>query len=201
MHGMTAINAQHRLDPTKARSREQLAEILAAGAVPKWLMFWGHQPQVDGTVGKGCLSQWWPCLFTVDGVDYASAEHWMMAGKARLFGDEEALARILAARSLAEAKNLGRLVRGFDEELWTSRRFELVVAGNVAKFGQDPARREFLLGTANRVLVEASPRDRVWGIGLGAANEKATDPTQWRGLNLLGFALMEARERLAQPSR
>ncbi len=198
MHVMTAITPR---DPTKARSREQLAEILAAGAVPKWLMFWGHQPQADGTVGKGCLSQWWPCTFTVDGVDYASAEHWMMAGKARLFGDEGALARILAARSPAEAKKLGRLVRGFDDELWTGRRFGLVVAGNVAKFGQDPARREFLLGTANRVLVEASPRDRVWGIGLGAANEKATDPAQWRGLNLLGFALMEAREQLAQLGR
>lgn len=77
------------------------------------------------------------------------------------------------------------------------RRFELVVAGNVAKFGQDAALRDFLLGTENRVLVEASPRDRVWGIGLGAANEKATDPGQWRGLNLLGFALIEARDRLA----
>lgn len=198
MHGMTTTTP---LDPTTARSREQLAETLAAGAVPKWLMFWGHQPQADGSVGKGCLSQWWPCLFTVDGVDYASAEHWMMAGKARLFEDEETLARILLARSPAEAKKLGRLVRGFDDELWTERRFELVVAGNVAKFGQGPALRDFLLGTANRVLVEASARDRVWGIGLGAANEKATDPAQWRGLNLLGFALMETREQLAERGR
>ena len=190
-----------QLDPTEARSREQLAEIIAAGGVPKWLMFWGHQPQADGTIGKGCLSQWWPCRFTIDGVEYTSAEHWMMAAKARLFGDGDALERILVARTPAEAKQLGRLVRGFDEQTWSTRRFELVVTGNVAKFGQDPALRDFLLAAKGRVLVEASPRDRIWGIGLGAANDRATDPAQWRGLNLLGFALMEARDRLAHQHR
>lgn len=195
---MLGMTSTAELDPSKARSREQLARIIAAGGLPLWLMFWGHQRQVDGSVGKGCLSQWWPCAFTVDGIGYASAEHWMMAAKARLFDDRDALARILAAPTPAEAKNLGRLVRGFDESVWAARRFELVVAGNVAKFGQDPALRDFLLGTGSRVLVEASPRDRIWGIGLGAGNELATDPTRWRGLNLLGFALMETRERLAR---
>ena len=180
----------------EARDREALAAAMASGAQPKWLMFWGHQPEADGSVGKGVLSQWWPCRFTVDGVGYASAEHWMMAGKARLFGDEASVPPILAARTPAEAKNLGRLVRGFDEERWAAERFELVVRGNEAKFGQDPALREYLLGTRGRVLVEASPRDRVWGIGLGAGNEAATDPARWRGANLLGFALMEARTRL-----
>lgn len=185
-------------DPTSARSREQLAELIAAGAAPKWLLFWGHQPQPDGSVGKGCLSQWWPCRFTVDEVEYASAEHWMMAAKARLFGDPEAQHQILAARTPAEAKKLGRLVRDFDDAVWSAERFGLVVAGNVAKFGQDAGLRAFLLATANRVLVEASPRDQIWGIGLGAANERATDPARWRGRNLLGFALMEAREQLTQ---
>ena len=121
-----------------------------------------------------------------------------MAAKARLFGDHDAVPRIQAARTPAEAKSLGRLVRGFDEQAWAARRFDLVVEGNVAKFGQDAALRGFLLATAQRVLVEASPRDRIWGIGLGAANERATDPGQWRGLNLLGFALMEARDQLAR---
>jgi ribA/ribD-fused uncharacterized protein len=192
------MTAMINIDPSSARSREQLAQIVAGGAVPKWLMFWGHRPQADGSVGKGCLSQWWPCRFTVDGVDYASAEHWMMAAKARLFEDHDAVPRILAAGTPAEAKTLGRLVRGFDEQAWAARRFDLVVQGNVAKFGQDAALRGFLLATARRVLVEASPRDRIWGIGLGAANERATVPEQWRGLNLLGFALMEAREQLAR---
>ncbi|MEY9845112.1 NADAR family protein [Streptacidiphilus sp. MAP5-3] len=183
--------------PARARSREQLAALVAAGARPKWLMFWGHRPQKDGSVGPGSLSQWWPCRFTVDGVEYRSAEHWMMAAKARLFGDEASVPAILAARTPAEAKVLGRKVSGFDEERWAAGRFELVVQGNIAKFGQDEALRAYLLGTGNRVLVEASPVDRVWGIGLAATDDAANAPDRWRGLNLLGFALMEARERLA----
>ena len=186
------------LEPTRARTPEELVGAVEAGGVPKWLMFWGHQAEAGGGVGKGVLSQWWPCVFRVEGVEYASAEHWMMAEKARLFGDGSALDKILAAPTPAQAKNLGRLVQGFDDAAWNAARFEVVVEGNVAKFGQDAALRAYLLGTANRVLVEASPRDRVWGIGMGAGNEAATDPRRWRGLNLLGFALMEARDRLAQ---
>lgn len=183
-------------NPLAARTREELAQLIAAGARVKWLMFWGHQPQRDGSIGAGVLSQWWPSPFTVDGVRYASAEHWMMAGKARLFGDEASFEAIVAAPTPAQAKKLGRLVRDFDEARWAAARFELVVAGNVAKFSQDSALRTYLCGTGDRVLVEASPRDRVWGIGLGASNDRATDPSQWRGQNLLGFALMEARARL-----
>ncbi|GHH79429.1 hypothetical protein GCM10018793_32200 [Streptomyces sulfonofaciens] len=181
----------------RARTPEDLTALIAAGARVKWLMFWGHRPQRDGSVGAGALSQWWPAPFTVDGTRYATAEHWMMAGKAALFGDDASLPAILAARTPAEAKKLGRLVTGFDEERWARARFELVVAGNTAKFGQDPALRAYLLGTGERVLVEASPRDRLWGIGLAASDERATDPSRWRGRNLLGFALMEARARLA----
>jgi ribA/ribD-fused uncharacterized protein len=184
-------------EPTKARTREELVAAVEGGGAVKWLMFWGHQPEADGSIGKGAFSQWWPCAFTVDGVEYASAEHWMMAEKARLFGDLAACDQILAAATPAEAKNLGRLVKGFDEAAWKAARFSIVVAGNVAKFGQDPALLDYLLGTGNRVLVEASPRDVVWGIGLSAGNERATDPRRWRGANLLGFALMEARERLS----
>ncbi|WP_377274323.1 NADAR family protein [Peterkaempfera sp. SMS 1(5)a] len=160
-------------------------------------MFWGHRPQRDGSVGAGCLSQWWQSPFTVEGVEYASAEHWMMAAKARLFEDEAVLGRILSAATPAEAKKLGRLVRGFDGAAWERERFGLVVAGNVAKFGQDRDLCGYLLGTGRRVLVEASPMDRVWGIGLAADDERAADPARWRGLNLLGFALMEARALLA----
>lgn len=186
-------------DPLGARTREQLAESVASGAVPKWLLFWGHRPAGDGGVGKGCLSQWWPCTFAIDGVEYTSAEQWMMAAKARLFGDSHAEERILAARTPAEAKKLGRLVRGFDEQVWAQQRFELVVLGNLAKFGQDAALGTYLSSTANRVLVEASPKDRVWGIGLSADDPSAQVPAEWKGLNLLGFALMEARERLTTP--
>jgi len=183
------------------RSLDDLLGFIAAGGQPKYLFFWGHQAQPDGSVGKGCFSQWWPAEFTVDGVKYPSAEHFMMRAKALLFGDAEIAALIQAARHPREAKELGRKVRGFDERRWAQRRFDFVVAGNVAKFGQNPGLRDFLLGTRDRVLVEASPRDRVWGIGMGASNEMATSPEHWRGLNLLGFALMQARERFTRLSR
>ncbi|MFE9170183.1 NADAR family protein [Streptomyces kebangsaanensis] len=177
-------------------SREALVRAVRAGGQVRYLHFWGHRPRPDGRVGASCLSQWWPSPFVVDDVPYATAEHWMMAGKARLFADAEAERRVLAARHPAEAKKAGRLVRGFDELTWERERFRIVVEGGVHKFTAHPELRDFLLATGDRVLVEASPVDRVWGIGLAATDESATDPERWRGPNLLGFALMEARRRL-----
>ncbi len=180
----------------KIDSWEALVGAVQAGARIKYLHFWGHQARPDGQVGASCLSQWWPSPFTVDGVTYGTAEHWMMAAKARLFGDEEAERRVLAAGHPSLAKKAGRLVRDFDEATWERERFGIVVEGSVHKFAAHEDLRAFLLGTGDRVLVEASPVDRVWGIGLAAGDEGAGDPERWRGPNLLGFALMEARERL-----
>ncbi|WP_201452683.1 NADAR family protein [Streptomyces sp. HM190] len=180
----------------KIDSWDALISEVQAGARVRYLHFWGHRPRPDGRVGPSCLSQWWPSPFTVDGVEYATAEHWMMASKARLFGDEEAEREAVAASSPATAKKVGRLVRGFDEARWERERFGIVVEGSVHKFAAHDDLRAYLLGTRGRVLVEASPLDRVWGIGLAADDERAADPAQWRGPNLLGFALMEARERL-----
>ncbi|MFH8365297.1 NADAR family protein [Streptomyces sp. NPDC018031] len=179
------------------RSVTELVTRVAGGERFRYVWFWGHRPRPDGAVGHGCFSQWWPAPFTADGVRYATAEHWMMAGKARLFGDADAERRAVSAGHPKQAKDAGRSVRGFDEEVWAAHRFELVVCGSVLKFGQHPRLREYLLGTGSRVLVEASPLDRIWGIGLAADDERAPDPARWRGLNLLGFALMEARQRLA----
>jgi ribA/ribD-fused uncharacterized protein len=151
------------------------------------------------TVDQLLLSQWWPVNFTVDGVTYHSAEHFMMAAKASLFDDAETAERIRRAPHPAAAKALGREVRGFDEQRWADRRFDLVVAGNLAKFGQHRDLRDFLLVTGRKVLVEASPRDAIWGIGLAADDDRATSPENWPGLNLLGFALMEARHQLSRP--
>ncbi|WP_344050276.1 NADAR family protein [Streptomyces thermoalcalitolerans] len=177
-------------------SREALVRAVRAGRRVKYLHFWGHRPRPDGRLGASCLSQWWPSPFTVDGVEYATAEHWMMAAKARLFRDREAERRVLAAKHPAEAKKAGRLVRGFDEAVWREERFGIVVEGSVHKFAAHDDLREFLLNTGERILVEASPVDRVWGIGLAATDDGAMDPERWRGPNLLGFALMEARRRL-----
>lgn len=179
-----------------ARSADQLCRLIRDGAQPKYLLFWGHRPPASGGVGRGCLSQWWPAALTVDGMVYPSAEHFMMAAKALLFGDADTAARIREAPHPGAAKTLGRQVRGFEEQRWAAHRFDLVVTGNMAKFGQHPDLRDFLIGTGDRVLVEASPQDRIWGIGLAADDERATSPHQWQGLNLLGFALMEVRHRL-----
>ncbi|MEU3188002.1 NADAR family protein [Streptomyces sp. NPDC006923] len=178
------------------RSVAELAGRAERGARIRYLHFWGHAPRRDGALGPSCLSQWWPAPFTVEGVEYATAEHWMMAAKARLFGDEEAERLAIGAANPALAKKAGRLVRDFDEAVWQRERYAIVLEGSVHKFGQDAGLRGFLLATGERILVEASPMDRIWGIGLAAADERAQDPARWRGLNLLGFALMEARERL-----
>ena len=178
------------------RSVEQLLGQLQQGFKPEYLMFWGHQPARDGRVTHSCFSQWFPTPFEVDGVNYASAEHFMMAGKARLFDDAQTLERILIAATPADAKQLGRQVQGFDGAHWDAACFDIVVRGNLAKFGQHPALGEFLMATGEQVLVEASPVDRIWGIGLAAEDKKASQPEKWRGLNLLGFALMEVRSAL-----
>lgn len=177
-------------------SLDRLIAAVGNGARFDYLCFWGHRDR-PGRVGKSCLSQWYPAAFELDGERYASAEHWMMAGKARLFGDHAITARILASDDPAEVKALGRKIAGFDETRWAAHRYPLVVAGNLAKFAQHPALGEFLLGTGEQVLVEASPVDAVWGIGLAADHRDATRPAQWPGLNLLGFALMDVRAQLA----
>jgi ribA/ribD-fused uncharacterized protein len=182
--------------PALARSVGELRILIEAGAAVKYLHFWGHQPETDGTAGKGCLSQWYAAPFEVAGEQYATAEHWMMAEKARLFGDPDAERAAIDAPNPALAKAAGRTVRDFDDDVWVRERFEIVVRGNVHKFAAHSDLREFLLSTSSRVLVEASPRDRLWGIGMSVNNENAENPAAWRGLNLLGFALMEARERL-----
>ncbi|RAJ59884.1 hypothetical protein K378_04581 [Streptomyces sp. Amel2xB2] len=174
----------------------ELAERTAHGERFKYLYFWGDRPRRDGSAGKGCLSQWWFAPFEADGVEYATAEHWMMARKARLFGDADAERRAVEAVHPRQAKDVGRSVRGFDQDVWERERFAIVVEGSLRKFAHHGELREFLLGTSSRVLVEASPLDRVWGVGLAADDARVRDPAQWRGENLLGFALMEARTRL-----
>jgi len=134
-------------------------------------------------------------------VEYATAEHYMMAEKTRLFGDHEARERVLRARTPGEAKSLGRSVRGFDEVTWVRERERIVVAANIAKFGQHPDLADVLLRTGDCVLVEASPVDRIWGIGLAQDDPNAHNPLAWQGLNLLGFALMSVRDALREAGR
>ena len=188
------------MKPQDIRTVDELVALVESGARPKYVFFWGHTPKVPGRTDQSCLSNWFPAKFTVDGVAYPTTEHYMMAEKARLFGDTSICAQILTANSPGAAKSLGRKVSGFDEMLWRESRMEIVIAGNEAKFAQNEGMGELLRGTGSKVLVEASPRDRIWGIGMGKDNEHAQNPAHWKGLNLLGFAIMEVRERLNRQS-
>ena len=180
--------------------REDLIARLEAGETFAFLPFWGHTPKKDGTNREACFSQWYAAPFDVDGVTYPTCEHYMMAGKARLFGDESSLRRILGTEDPGRAKAVGRRVANFDDAVWRQNSRGIVEAGNEAKFRQHPAIGSFLCSTAPKVLVEASPRDCIWGIGLGRDNPKVRVPSEWRGRNLLGFALMTVRDRLLESS-
>lgn len=182
----------------KIKNVKELQSAIREGQKPTYFFFWGHQPEKDGKVGKSCLSHWWPASFTVEGRTYPSAEHFMMAEKARLFGDSETQEKIIAAADPSEAKRLGREVQGFDQATWNKAKFDVVVCGNLHKFSQDKRLRSFLLATEPRVLVEASPIDPLWGIGLPSTDVRSKNPEEWKGQNLLGFALMEARAQLAE---
>jgi ribA/ribD-fused uncharacterized protein len=156
------------------------------------VLFW-QPPAVFG--------QWTPSRFVVDGVTYGCAEQFMMAEKARLFGDEATRGKILAAGSPRQHKALGRTVAGFVQAVWDRECLEIVVRGNRAKFGQNPDLRDVLLATGDKLLVEASPLDRLWGVGLRADDPKIHDTSRWRGKNLLGEALMRVRAELREAAR
>ena len=164
----------------------------------KYVHFWGHRPGPDGRLGVSCLSQWWPsAVHRGRAWRYATAEHWMMAGKARLFGDAEAERRSLGApapRTGQEGRAAGpRLRRG----AWERERFRIVVEGSVHKFAAQPRCGRICCARASGCWWRRARWTAIWGIGLAADDERATDPARWRGENLLGFALMAAREQAA----
>ncbi|WP_046757156.1 NADAR family protein [Kordia jejudonensis] len=177
-------------------TNEKIIAQLATGENLKFLFFWGHKK--SNIITKSCFSQWYESSFEVDGITFKTTEHYMMAEKALLFNDQEIYQKIVMCNKPGEAKDLGRKVRNFNQEIWEKHRFDIVVKGNLNKFSQNPALSEFLINTNNRILVEASPVDRIWGIGLDQHDENAKNPQHWNGLNLLGYALMEVRDLLTK---
>lgn len=156
-----------------------------------FIYFW----RPDEREGKeACFCQWFKSYFVVDGIRYNCAEQFMMAEKARLFGDMATRGKILRSTDPSEMKHLGRKVKGFVPEVWDRISSAVVVRGNVAKFRQDLWLTFILLGTENKIIVEASPYDQIWGIGMTAEDARKTNPYLWRGKNKLGFALMEVRD-------
>lgn len=158
-----------------------------------YVYFWGGPQKQPGVADKSCLSQWFKSSFVIGNERYFTAEHYMMAEKARFFGDIESLKAILKVRDPSKAKSIGRKVKGYDDEAWKARRFEAVVEGNRYKFGQNDLLKRYLLSTGDTVLVEASPVDLIWGIGMAEADARIKQPELWPGQNLLGFALMQVR--------
>jgi ribA/ribD-fused uncharacterized protein len=148
-----------------------------------YALFWGQWP-----------SNWEHSPMVIDGVNYNCVEQWMMAEKARIFGDQETLGKILSATHPSEQKKLGRQVRGFNEAKWVGLRYGVVLCGTLEKYRQNEHLRNLLLEVPDHItFVEASPEDRVWGIGMKRDDPRATDPSLWLGLNLLGKAINEAR--------
>ena len=143
-----------------------------------------------------CFSQWTVSLFSLGGVSYNCAEQYMMAQKAKLFNDQATYRLIMNARSPSTQKRLGQQVTNFQQATWDASADEFVYQANVAKFQQNPAMLGALLATGNKLLVEASPMDKIWGIGLRADNLAAHDVSRWRGSNRLGNALMRTRDFL-----
>lgn len=143
----------------------------------------------------GPFSQWHRTSFAVDGFQYVTAEQFMMAMKARHFGDKDAERKIMATADPKVQKVIGRTVRNFDPKIWSEVSRDYVFKGNFAKFSL-PSLRRILLATGAKELVEASPHDTIWGIGLSSKDPRAQDKKQWKGTNWLGETLMKVREAL-----
>ena len=177
---------------------EALKKGYNEGEKIEYIFFWGHHQKKDGSISKSCFSQWYKSYFSIDGTIYSCMEQYMMAEKARLFNDEEILIEIMKEQEPKKIKDLGRRVKNFDDVLWSQKCQDIVRKGNLAKFEQNKQLKQFLLSTGNKILVEASPFDTIWGIGLSEQAEEAGDPNKWRGTNYLGFALMWVREQLRE---
>lgn len=147
---------------------------------------------------SGIYSQWYKASFTIQGTTYNCAEQYMMHQKAILFGDYHAAKLIMETKNPREQKAIGRTVKGFIASVWNARAKFIVKRGNHAKFTQNPELLEALLATAPTILVEASPRDSIWGIGIDEEKARKTPPEKWPGTNWLGEVLTELREELVQ---
>lgn len=146
---------------------------------------------------KGPLSQWKKSLFEDEnGIMYNCAEQYMMFQKAKLFKDEEIASKIIETKFNPKAvKSLGKKVKNFNQNKWDEEKVEIVSKGNFLKFSQNEDLKKYLLKTNNLILVEASPFDKIWGIGLSESEAMISDPNKW-GENLLGKCLMNVREEL-----
>jgi ribA/ribD-fused uncharacterized protein len=142
------------------------------------------------------FGQWTRADIHENGIKFNCNEQFMMYKKAMLFGDHETAKKILETENPKTQKRLGREVKNFIPAVWDENKYLIVLRGNFLKFTQHTELKERLIATGNRLLVEASPYDNIWGIGLGYDDDRVLDQIQWKGANLLGIALTEVRDTL-----
>lgn len=176
-------------------SLEKLRKDFNSGKKIDFLFFYGHTNDKK-EVTKSSLSQWYIKDFKENDLLFNCMEKYMMYNKALLFDDKDIANEILNNNQPKAIKELGRKVKNFNDELWDKMKYKIVFTGNYYKFSQNTDLRNFLLSTKNKVLVEASPYDKVWGIKIKYDDENIENPFCWKGKNLLGFALMEARDEI-----
>jgi len=151
----------------------------------KYVFFW-----------NGIYSQWYQAPMTIDGVLYNCCEQYMMHQKALFFGDTDIAERIMLTSHPRDQKELGRQVKNFNKERWDKVNLQIVYKGNFAKFSQNEDLKKQLLETGNKILVESSPYDQIWGIGMGEFDEGVDNPLNWKGQNLLGWAITLVKQEL-----
>lgn len=156
----------------------------------EYLFFWHEYEEY------GYLSQWYPSSFTIEGISYSSCEQYMMAKKALLFHDLEYYSLILKEKDPSKCKAYGKLVHNFDSDVWDLNCHEIVYNANYAKFTQNIDLKKLLIETKDKILVEASPFDNIWGIGLSKEDSNCLNPLKWKGKNQLGKILMEVRSKI-----
>ena len=163
----------------------------------KYIFFW-QAKENSNEITKACLSQWYISSFKVDNIKYFCAEQYMMSQKALLFNDLDTYNKIMNSQHQNECKKLGREIKNFDHEKWDKNKFDIVTTGNIHKFQQNEQLKNYLLSTNKKILVEASPYDKIWGIGMAETDKNILDESKWKGSNLLGKALMKVRDILNQ---
>lgn len=164
--------------------------MIAERITESHIFFWG-----------GIFSQWCRCEFQEDGQTFTSAEQYMMYHKAKAFNDFGTMHSVMNTNDPKTQKALGRQIKGYSDEVWAPIRYQTVVQGNYLKFTQDDDLKRMLFGTANKIIVEASPYDKIWGIGLGPHDDRVLNEANWDGQNLLGKAIMEVRDRIRFENR
>lgn len=142
------------------------------------------------------LSNFYPTMFQVDNIQFICGEQYIMYMKAKLFADHKTAAFILKETVPSKMKALGRQVQNYDDQRWSRLRENIAYIGLLEKYKQNLDLKTLILATGDKEIVEASPNDRVWGIGMGASHPQVQNRSEWKGMNLLGKILVRVRNQL-----